>query len=177
MQPLRGMQGPPLQISDTAQSSEVVQLPSEGTQAPASQRSPVPQSSVEPQPSRGEQKPMLHCSPALQSVSTTQAGSGSGTQAPEMQVLPARQSLSSRHPVGFRQTFPVQGRPNGQSAAVVQRSGGKHRVASQLQAGGQSAVVPQLVETQLLKSQRSPAAQSLSAPHSGMAKQTPLAPQ
>jgi hypothetical protein len=94
-----------------------------------------------------------------------------------MQVLPARQSLSSRQPDGFRQTPPEQGRPNGQSAAVAQRRGGKQRVASQLQAGGQSAVVPQLVATQLLKSQRSPAAQSLSALHSGMAKQTPLAPQ
>jgi hypothetical protein len=93
---------------------------------------------------------MLHCSPGLQSESITQAGSGSGTQAPEMQVLPARQSLSATQPVGFTQTLPVQGRPKGQSAAVVQRSGGKQRVASQLHAGGQSAVVPQLVVTQLL---------------------------
>jgi hypothetical protein len=94
-----------------------------------------------------------------------------------MQVLPARQSLSATQPVGLMQTLPVQGRPKGQSAAVVHRSGGKQRVASQLQAGGQSAVVLQLVATQLLKSHRSPAAQSLSALHSGMAKQTPLAPQ
>jgi hypothetical protein len=93
---------------------------------------------------------MLHCSPGLQSASTTQSGSGSGTQAPEMQVFPARQSLSATQPVGLMQTLPVQGRPKGQSDAVAQRSGGKQRVASQLHPAGQSTVVAQLVATQLL---------------------------
>ena len=142
MQPGAGPQLPALHTSPVAQSASVRQG---GTMhAPASQVSPVSQSSSALHCGGATHTPASHSAPLAQSTSPPHSlPLKPGVHSPSSQISPLAHAASASHSGGTMHTALSQTRPSGQSLSARQRVSGTHASSKQAKPSSHSVLSSQ----------------------------------